>query len=78
MTAREYERLVGARFSASDKELIDKVCLARGETVSSFIRRIVRRELASLSYYSADEKKALGVSPSSSSSQSDREEEGGK
>jgi hypothetical protein len=44
-----------------DKVLLEKVAKARGEDISSFIRRSYRRELASLSYLSENEKKALGV-----------------
>jgi hypothetical protein len=44
-----------------DKELIVKVCKARGEDISDFVRRSVRKELASLGYLSDEEKKALGV-----------------
>jgi hypothetical protein len=54
-------KLMGARFEQSDIELIKQVCQARGEGISSFIRRAVRRELANLSYYTPDEKKALGI-----------------
>jgi len=44
-----------------DRKLLRSVCEARGENLSSFIRRSVRKELASLSFYSDDMKKALGV-----------------
>jgi hypothetical protein len=43
------------------KELAYKVARMRGETLSSMIRRALRRELASLNYLSDEEKKALGV-----------------
>lgn len=52
---------IGVRLKESDKNLLQKVCEARGEDVSDFIRRAVRKELASLSFYSADIKKALGI-----------------
>lgn len=52
---------IGVRFQEKDKELLEKVCKARGEDVSDFIRRAVRKELASMSYYSAATKKALGI-----------------
>lgn len=53
--------IVFARMSNEDIELIKKVCKARGEDLSDFVRRSVRKELARLCYLSADEKKALEV-----------------
>ena len=52
---------IGVRFQEEDKELLENVCKARGEDISDFVRRAVRKELASMSYYSAATKKALGV-----------------
>jgi hypothetical protein len=52
---------IAVRLKAEDRELIDQVCEARGEDISSFVRRAVRRELASLSFYPDDVKKALGL-----------------
>lgn len=46
----------------TDRQLLDTVCEARGEVMSSFVRRAIRTELARLSYYPPDVKKALGVS----------------
>jgi hypothetical protein len=46
-----------------DKVLLEKVCKARGEDISDFVRRSIRKEFASLGYLSDDEKKALGVKP---------------
>ncbi len=40
-------------------QLIKKVARARGEDLSDFVRRAVKRELARLSYLSDEEKKAL-------------------
>jgi len=47
--------------TSEDVELIKKVCKARGEQVSDFVRRSVRKELARLNYLSEEEKKALEV-----------------
>jgi len=47
--------------STEDIELLKKVCKARGEDLSDFVRRSVRKELARLCYLSAEEKKALGM-----------------
>ena len=52
---------IGVRLREEDRKLLEKVCRARGEDLSNFIRRSIRKELASLSYYSEEEKKALGV-----------------
>ena len=43
------------------KLLVDEVSKARGETVSSFVRRAILRELARLSFLNAETKKALEV-----------------
>jgi len=51
----------GASFSRKHVDLINKVCEQRGESKSTLFRRAVLRELASLSYLSPEEKKALGV-----------------
>jgi hypothetical protein len=53
--------IVGARFPKGDFTLLREVCDLRGEDLSSFVRRAVRTELARLSYYSPEVKKALGV-----------------
>lgn len=55
------DEIVGVKFDAEDKALLRQVCKARGEDFSTFVRRAVRRELASLSYYTPEIKKALGV-----------------
>lgn len=53
--------IVFARMTTEDIELIKKVCKARGEQVSDFVRRSVRKELARLCYLSNEERKALGM-----------------
>ncbi len=55
--------IVGVRLPEGDKALLEKVCKARGEDLSDFIRRSIRKELASLSYLTDDDKKALGMKP---------------
>jgi Arc/MetJ-type ribon-helix-helix transcriptional regulator len=52
---------LSVRIPEHDKSLLEKVCKARGEDVSDFVRRSIRKELASLSFLSADERKALGM-----------------
>jgi len=54
---------IGVRISEADRELLDHVCKARGEDLSDFVRRSIRKELASLNFLSDDQKKALGVRP---------------
>jgi len=58
----ELESIVMAtRVTPGDYELLKTVCVARGENFSTFLRRSLRGELARLSYYSPEVKKALGV-----------------
>lgn len=52
---------IGVRISTEDRRLLERVCEARGEDLSGFIRRSVRRELAQLGYYEKEVRKALGV-----------------
>jgi len=40
---------------------MDTVCKARGEDLSDFVRRAIKKELASLSSYPESAKKALGI-----------------
>lgn len=54
-------KMIFTRVTAADADLVRKVCEARGEDVSDFVRRSVRTELGRLSYLSFDEKKALGL-----------------
>jgi len=51
----------GVRLDKEDRELLDLVCKARGEDLSDFVRRSILKELASLSFFSKDQKKALGI-----------------
>jgi len=53
--------IIGVRISLGDRELVDKVCKARGEDLSDFVRRAIRKELAALSFLPDEDKKALGV-----------------
>ncbi len=50
-----------ARMRKEDVDLVKKVCRFRGEDLSDFVRRSVKKELARLSYLSKEEKKALGL-----------------
>lgn len=55
------DKFIFARMKEGDVELVKSICEARGENLSNFVRRAVRKELARLSYLSEDEKKALGL-----------------
>ena len=52
---------VSVRIPEEDKTLLERVCKARVEDVSDFVRRSIRKELASLSFLSHEEKKCLGI-----------------
>ena len=47
--------------SIQDHDLLEKVSKARGEDISDFVRRAIKKELASLSFLPDYDKKALGV-----------------
>jgi uncharacterized protein (DUF1778 family) len=49
------------RLDEETYQLLKKVVEARGEKMSTFIRRAVLRELARLSFLPEDEKKALAI-----------------
>lgn len=53
--------ILAVRVTLEIRKLLDRVCSARGEDLSDFIRRSILKELASLSFLSDDTKKALGV-----------------
>lgn len=52
---------LGVRVEPEDRTLLEKVSRARGEDISSFVRRAIKKELASLSFLPDYDKKALGV-----------------
>ena len=56
---------VGCRIDPKIKEIAELVSKERGSNLSNFIRYLLIRELASLSYLSDGTKKALGFSKSS-------------
>jgi uncharacterized protein (DUF1778 family) len=55
-------KYIGFRIDPNDRHLLQKVCKARGEDMSDFARRAIKKELASLSYCNQETKKALGIS----------------
>jgi hypothetical protein len=64
---------IGVRLKTTDKELLEKVCEARGEDVSDFVRRAIRVQLAELNFYPEETKKALGIRGEASPNPSERE-----
>ena len=52
---------IGARVEPELKALIEKVAKERGMNVSDFIRFLVKRELARLSFLPEETKKAFGL-----------------
>jgi hypothetical protein len=55
------DSVIGVRLTPTDKELLSKVATARGEDLSDFVRRAIKKELASLSFLPDYDKKCLGV-----------------
>jgi len=48
------------KLEKSDRELLERVCRVRGESLSSFVRRALRMEFARLGLLSREECRALG------------------
>jgi len=55
------ESTIQVRISSNDRELIEKVCKIRGEDLSSFTRRALKKELAILGIYNEGELEILGI-----------------
>ncbi len=55
------KKKIGAWFEKSTAKTLKNFCEAREVSVSSFLRRSAKKELAKYSYLSDHEKKALGV-----------------
>lgn len=54
---------IGFLINEVDRNLMDKICDARQETISDFIRRAIRKELVRIfpENYSPEVKQALGM-----------------
>ena len=52
---------IGTRIEPEIKEIVEKVAKEQGMNVSDFIRFLVKRELAKLSFLPDDTKKAFGL-----------------
>jgi uncharacterized protein (DUF1778 family) len=55
------EASIGVRLKGPEKDLLVRVAEARGETVSTFVRRAILRELARMSLLDEETKKVLEV-----------------
>ena len=53
--------IISIRVPPDEKQLIQKLCKIRGENVSSFVRRAVRKELWALGFLSDEVAQALGL-----------------
>ena len=60
-TMSDLREKVGLRLRTEDLQLLKRVCEARGECASVFIRRATKTELARLGFLSAMEKRALEI-----------------
>ena len=54
-------KVVGVRITENLYSKLVTTSEARGEDVSHFVRRAILKELASLSFLSSEQKKALGI-----------------
>ncbi len=52
---------IGVRVKQNEHVLLRRVTESRGEDVSDFVRRAIRKELASLGFLKAADLQALGV-----------------
>lgn len=52
---------IGTRIEPYLKDIVEKVAKEQGMNVSDFLRFLVKRELAALSFLSEDTKKAFGM-----------------
>jgi len=61
-SSSELSEILSIRIRRRDKQLLERICRARGEDPSEFGRRAMRKEFANLCYLPQEEKKALGLS----------------
>jgi len=55
-------KVIGVRVTKDLYLKLKAISEARGEDISDFVRRAILKELASLSFLSEEQKKALGIS----------------
>ena len=58
---RKLTRIVSVRLPRDRAELIEKLCYARGEQLSDFIRRAIYRELARMGLLPTEEARLLEI-----------------
>ena len=54
---------IGIRLESGDLTLLRRLCESRGEDMSDFVRRSIRKEMANLGFLNAADRKALGLDP---------------
>ena len=70
----KYTETLTIRMTKQDLALLQRICKARGEDVSGFLRRAMRVEFAKLGFLTEEERQALGIHESQmESSQLERE-----
>lgn len=57
----KYTETLAIRMTKQDLALLQRICKARGEDASGFLRRAMRIEFAKLGFLSEEEKQALGL-----------------
>ncbi len=65
-------KMIGVRMPSEYIVLLKKVCKARGEDLSDFVRRAIYKELADLNFLPEEQKKALGLTQASPKSGQER------
>jgi len=60
-TQEKYTETITIRVTKQDLSLLQRICKARGEDASGFLRRAMRVEFAKLGFLSEEEKQALGL-----------------
>lgn len=56
------ESEIGIKLSNRHRKLVEKVAQNRGETISTFTRRAILKELSRFGFLNDEEERALGVS----------------
>ncbi|VVB89349.1 Uncharacterised protein [uncultured archaeon] len=56
-------KTIGAKITENEAEIFKKFCAARGENVSSVLRRLILTDLAVHGLLPEERRKALGVQP---------------
>jgi len=55
------KKRIALRLPPQDRDLLDRLCEARSESISNFVRRAIRAELARLGFYPENVRRALGL-----------------